>query len=213
MVLVLGGARSGKSTFAQEMAAARGGRVTYIATAGAGDPEMEARIRAHRASRPEHWRTLEAPAALAETLASCRGEAEVILVDCLTVYLSNFILGRLGPVDDGDPVIPAGLEESIMEETAKIIAAARALPALVILVANEAGQGVVPPYRLGRFFRDTAGRANQRFAKAADRVYLIQCGLAMELKSRAVQAAEAVDDLTPRQERGGTASPHPQGGG
>lgn len=196
LILIVGGARSGKSSFAQEMARAHGGRVTCIVTAKASDVEMAARIAAHRATRPDSWRVVEEPLALAEAVASCRGAADVVLIDCLTVHLSNLLLARTGfHGTDTDPEPPAGLAGVLEAETDRFIRAAKDLPALVIAVANEVGEGMVPYYRLGRFFRDAAGRANQQIARAADRVYLVRCGLAVELKGSAIAPEQALRDL------------------
>lgn len=196
LVLVVGGARSGKSAFVQEMARAHGGRVTIIATAAATDDEMAARIAAHRSARPRSWRVVEEPLALADAIAACRGEADVVVIECLTVFLGNLLCAHCGPLrEDENPEPPPGLADLVEAETERLIQAAVSIPSLVIAVANEAGQGLVPTYRLGRLFRDLAGRMNQRFARAADRVYLVQCGLATELKAAAVSPGRAVREL------------------
>lgn len=196
LVLVTGGARSGKSRFAQDMAQTLGGRVVFIATAEARDGEMAQRIEAHRASRPPSWETVESPLGLAAAIRSCRGRAEVVLVDCLGVFVSNLLCAKTGAMStDDDPVLPDGLAGAIEAEAAQAIAAAREIPAAAILVTNEAGAGLVPPYAAGRLFRDVLGRVNQAAAAAADRVYLVQCGLAVELKSLSLTPAEACAGL------------------
>lgn len=190
IVLVTGGARSGKSSFAQEMAVTHGQRVAYIATAEAHDREMARRIAEHQARRPASWLTIEAPLALAEGISSCRGRAEVAIIDCLTVFLSN-ILGR----EDWETRDAEELWQTLAAEMGGVIRAARDLPGLVVFVTNEVGTGIVPPSRLGRVFRDLAGWVNQMVAAAADRVYLVHCGLATELKAESVSPAQAIRDL------------------
>lgn len=175
-VLVTGGARSGKSSFAERYAATIAPEGLYVATAHAYDEEMEARIRRHRREREERdfpWTTEEAPYALVETLRQAK--APVVLVDCLTLWLSNWLLRM-----EGHPLADRLLEEKIEELTA----AFRELERPVILVTNEVGSGVVPEYKLGRVFRDLSGRMNQRLAREADQVFLVTAGIAVELKSR-----------------------------
>ncbi len=162
--LVLGGARSGKSRHAQALAEACPGPRAFIATAQAFDAEMVERIARHRADRDADWRTIEAPLALPEAIAMA--DTAVILVDCLTLWASNLLLG------DADTD----------EATAALLAALVATPARVMLVSNEVGWGIVPDNALARRFRDVAGRINQRVAAAVDRVDLVVAGLAMRLK-------------------------------
>ena len=191
LVLVTGGARSGKSSFAQEMAVAHGNRVAYVATAEARDREMTRRIAAHQIRRPASWLTIEAPLALAEGISSCQGRAEAVIVDCLTVFLSNILCRDNWEARDAEE-----LWQTVAAEMGEVIRAARSLPGLVVFVTNEVGDGIVPQSRLGRVFRDLAGWVNQMAAAAADRVYLVHCGLAVELKSKSVSPAQAVQDLT-----------------
>jgi adenosylcobinamide kinase/adenosylcobinamide-phosphate guanylyltransferase len=162
--LVLGGARSGKSRHAQALAEACSGLRVFVATAQAFDAEMVERIARHRADRDAGWRTIEAPLALPDAIAAAG--VGVILVDCLTLWASNLLLG------DAD-------DEAA---TVALLAALAATPARVVLVSNEVGWGIVPDNALARRFRDVAGRINQRVAAAADRVDLVVAGLAMRLK-------------------------------
>lgn len=164
LTLVLGGARSGKSRHAETLLARLPPPWIYLATAQAGDDEMAARIAAHRARRGAHWRTIEAPRDLRGALAAC-GDAPVLL-DCLTLWLSNLMLARADIGAEMD-----GLE-----------AALAAAPAPVVAVANEVGSGIVPEFPLGRRFRDLQGTLNQRMAARADRVVLMVAGLALPLK-------------------------------
>ncbi len=162
--LVLGGARSGKSRYAERLIAALPPPWTYVATAVAGDAEMAARIAAHRARRGSSWRTIEAPRDLAAALKSC--QTMPVLIDCLTLWLSNLMLA----------------EADIDAEVAQFEDAVKAVAAPVVLVANEVGSGIVPDHALGRRFRDLQGLLNQRIAARADRVVLVVAGLPLAVK-------------------------------
>lgn len=183
LILVLGGARSGKSRFALELAAQQGQRVVFVATAMPTDPEMAARIEAHRRARPGHWETVEAREGIADILRA-KGQADtVVLLDCLTLMLSNLLLGAEGSsYTRGAQSADAGLLEKTLEEVQRVAEAARSVAAAVIIVANEVGAGVVPPTALGRAFRDLAGRANQIAAACADEVYVMHAGIAARIK-------------------------------
>jgi adenosylcobinamide kinase/adenosylcobinamide-phosphate guanylyltransferase len=177
LVLILGGARSGKSRHALNLALALGGSdVLYLATAQASDDEMRARIAAHRAERPAAWRTLEVPSLTDAPLAEAIGSARVVLLDCMTLLASNAILA-LG----GEPPLPEA-EAAVDREVSALLAAYRAGQATWIVVSNEVGMGLVPPYPLGRVYRDALGRANQRLAAASDRVLLMIAGLPLIVK-------------------------------
>jgi adenosylcobinamide kinase/adenosylcobinamide-phosphate guanylyltransferase len=162
--LVLGGARSGKSRYAERLIAALPPPWAYIATAEAGDAEMAARINDHRARRGPQWRNIEAPRDLAAALKSC--QTAPVLVDCLTLWLSNLLLA------DAD----------IDAEIVQLEDVLTAMRAPVVLVANEVGSGIVPDHPLGRRFRDLQGVLNQRIAARADRVVLVVAGLPLALK-------------------------------
>ncbi|WP_294640980.1 bifunctional adenosylcobinamide kinase/adenosylcobinamide-phosphate guanylyltransferase [uncultured Aureimonas sp.] len=164
---ILGGARSGKSVLAEDLVIRSGLQPLYLATGRAFDAEMQARITEHRERRPPPWRTIEAPLALAETLASeARGD-RAILVDCLTLWLTNLML------EDGD--IPAASD-------ALADALRTPLPGLVVIVSNEVGLSIVPDNRMAREFRDHAGRLHQRVAALADAVTFVAAGLPLKLK-------------------------------
>jgi adenosylcobinamide kinase/adenosylcobinamide-phosphate guanylyltransferase len=191
IILVLGGARSGKSRFAEELAQELGGQVTYIATAEARDLEMAERIARHQASRPAAWKTIEAPLELAEAIRTSAG-ANVVIVDCVTLYLTNLMMRELGPIGEAEnPAIPLEVEAKIQTQITELIQAAKESSALIILVANEVGLGLVPPFTLGRFFRDLAGRTNREIAAAADKVFLLTAGIAVELKAISVTSRQA----------------------
>lgn len=192
LILVLGGARSGKSTYAEQRAREIGGeRVLYVATAEAKDDEMRERARKHQAQRPASWRTLEVQRHIGDRIAEQGGDAAAaILIDCIAVLTANVLVEMTGPYDDdafaepNDPYNPA-IESAVQAEMDSLIACADALPGTLIVVSNEVGMGVVPPYELGRAYRDLLGRANQTLARRADEVYLLVAGLPMTIKGRA----------------------------
>ena len=163
--LIVGGARSGKSQLAETRAAACGLAVTYVATGQALDEEMAARIAHHRSRRPAEWRTVEAPLRLTAALAAEAAPDRCLVVDCLTLWLSNLLL--------------AGKEA---EELPALLAVLPGLPGHIILVSNEVGWGIVPANALARRFSDEQGRLNQRVAALCDRVTLTVAGLPLELK-------------------------------
>lgn len=177
LILLLGGARSGKSTTALRMAAERGGdSVLFIATATASDEEMATRIAQHQAERPAAWQTLEAPRDIGAAVARLSAQARVVVVDCITLLAANALLSL--PED----CTQAEANAAILAEIDSLLAAQRTSPATWIVVSNEVGMGIVPPYRLGRLYRDALGSANQRLAAAASEVYLMVAGLAWRLK-------------------------------
>ena len=181
IILVTGGARSGKSRFAEQLAADLGGRIAYIATARALDAEMADRIARHRQQRPAAWPTFEAPLSAANVVAAEGGRCDGFLLDCLTVLITNRILAREADWDNPPMHRLAEIEADVLVEIEALIAAAgQAVP--LIAVTNEVGCGIVPLSPLARFFRDCAGRANQRMAAAADEVHLVVSGLPLRLK-------------------------------
>lgn len=174
VTFVIGGARSGKTrhglALCKTLQAKRGLAPVYIATAQAYDGEMEARIAAHRAERGGAWRTVEAPTDLAGAIRRESGPRSCVLVDCLTLWLTNLMLGEAG---DGADLDAAGQE---------LVAALGEATGPVVVISNEVGLGIVPENALARRFRDEAGRLNQTIAAAADRVVLIAAGLPLNLK-------------------------------
>ncbi len=175
ITLILGGARSGKSAYAEKLARQSGQHILYIATAEARDKEMAKRIAAHQAARPSTWRTLEAPTNVAASLATINDRLDAILLDCLTLLVSNMVLA----MEEQPEVI---VETAVEAELEAIIAAQTRLNAPLIIVSNEVGLGLVPPYPLGRLYRDILGRANQRLAAQADHVLFMVAGLPMTVK-------------------------------
>jgi len=176
--LIIGGARSGKSRHAESRAREDGREVVVIATAEALDREMAERIEQHRRDRPPHWRTVEAPRGLAAVLSQEAHAERVLLVDCLTMWLSNCLTGGRGSESPRDLRRLPGL----VDAREALLATLPGLPGRVLLVSNEVGFGLVPGTPLGRLFRDEAGRLNQRVAGLCDRVTLVVAGLPMEIK-------------------------------
>lgn len=182
ITLILGGARSGKSRYAQQRAeqlCASGAAVTYVATATAEDEEMRLRIARHRDSRPPGWTTVEETRRVAQALAAVK--ADVVIVDCLTLLITNIVLQQQAERSDEAPSLQL-LEEAVMREIKALLGQCRRMQAEIFLISNEVGMAVVPPTPLGRAFRDIAGRVNQAVAAAAQEVYLVVAGLAQKLK-------------------------------
>ena len=179
MILVLGGARAGKSTYAMRLAQdgqrTSGDEVCFIATAQGLDEDMTKRIARHRAERPRQWRTIEEPCQIDEALRQA-GEARIVIVDCLTLFVSNWLMRHEDEYE---------CEQFVRRVTRNFLAAARLRQQTIICVSNEVGLGVVPDTNLGRVFRDLLGRVNQEFAAAADEVYLLIAGLPLQLKPSA----------------------------
>lgn len=173
LTLILGGARSGKSSLAERLAG-QYESVLFVATAEPLDEDMERRIARHKSSRPRDWRTLEEPIDLASSLEATDYQHEVCLIDCLTVWVSNLLLRMEDSADAEDEIISAA--ERLLEVYESSTAS-------WIVVSNEVGLGVVPPTSLGRRYRDALGRVNQIVAARADKVYFMVAGLALDLKS------------------------------
>ena len=180
IILVTGGARSGKSSFAEQLADSLALPVAYIATAEVWDREMAERVTLHQQRRPDHWTTFEAPQSAEQAIRQAADQVDAILFDCLTVYTSNCLLALPESMTAGQR------REQVLAALEKVISAALQFNGTVIFVTNEVGDGIVPDNRLAREFRDLAGLVNQRVAQAADEVYLVVCGLPVEIKSRAL---------------------------
>lgn len=184
LILILGGARSGKSSFAERLGITSGKRVAFIATATASDEDMRTRIAHHRASRPITWPAIEEPLDLAGAVQQAAQLADVLLLDCMTLWLSNW-LWRNGEINlDEDSALSTHLNEEALSEVGRLLTTVDTLSAdkTVLIVSNEVGLGIVPMHALSRVYRDILGRVNQRLAQRAERVYLMIAGLAVDIK-------------------------------
>jgi adenosylcobinamide kinase/adenosylcobinamide-phosphate guanylyltransferase len=177
---IIGGARSGKSLLAEIRAREGGQPVTYIATARAEDEEMVRRVAHHRARRPTEWHCVEAPLELPAALREQAGQGRCLIVDCLTLWLSNLIFaGRAAAQAEAGQALDCPLLVGGVDELLRTLPM---LPGRVILVSNEVGWGIVPMHPVSRLFADEQGRLNQRVAAASDRVSLVVAGLSVEMK-------------------------------
>ena len=174
-IFVLGGARSGKSCFAQNLAGKLGNKVLFVATGEALDEEMKARISQHQEARPESWRTLEASTNTGKQIEKRISDAEVVIIDCLTLLVSNLL---------GDELDYPEAEKHVMAEMDELVACMDRLAASFIIVSNEVGMGLVPETRLGRLYRDLLGKANQFVAQHASEVYFMVAGIPITVKGQ-----------------------------
>lgn len=175
--LILGGVRSGKSRYAEQLALQSGAPVTVIVTATAEDQEMAARIAAHRARRPAHWRVIEEPIELGRALREVAGPGGTVIVDCLTLWLTNLLL---------DPDA-----DRLQRESDALLAALASAAGVVVLVSNEVGSGVVPIHELARRFTDAAGTLHQQLALVCERVVWMVAGLPVSVKAAVTDGADA----------------------
>ncbi len=211
-IFILGGSRSGKSTFAQKLAHELGKSVLFVATAEAGDEEMARRIAQHRKNRPKGWRTLEVTRNIGRQIEKNAGNAEVIIIDCLTLLVSNLLMTLMPSTDStchserseesGNSTAASGklrvttrnasLEEEYDNRKASRVVRAElkgllkcldTVDATFIIVSNEVGLGLVPPYPLGRVYRDLLGEVNQAVAQHAGEVYFMAAGIPITIKS------------------------------
>jgi len=188
LTLILGGARSGKSSFAERRAKELGGdSVLYVATSETKDEEMQQRVEKHRAERPSAWETVEAPRNVAQTLRQKRSAARVILLDCMTFLVANHLMDAAGPEDDpfdapSSNPFDTRIEADVLAEVEALVAYVKETQVDMLVVSNEVGLGVVPPYELGRAYRDILGRANQILARHADEVQFLVSGIPMRVK-------------------------------
>ena len=188
LMLILGGARSGKSTFAEKRAKELGGdSVLYVATSETKDEEMQQRVEKHRSERPSGWGTVEAPRNVAQAIRRERSAEKVILLDCMTFLVANHLMDAAAP--EGDPFddpsadpFDAKIEADVLAEVEALVAYIQDAEVEMLVVSNEVGLGVVPPYELGRAYRDILGRANQILARYADEVQLLVAGIPMKVK-------------------------------
>ena len=176
IILVLGGARSGKSSYAQSLAEETGKSVTFIATAQALDEEMSARIQQHRTERPAEWETLEVPLDIASHTQ--RIKSDVVVLDCITLLISNLLMQFV----KDDLVDEPPFKLAVQKEMEELMVAIRSQKQDWIIISNELGLGLVPPYQMGRVYRDWLGWSNQRLAREADQVILMVAGIPMVIK-------------------------------
>ena len=188
LTLVLGGARSGKSSYAEKRAKESGGEnVLYVATSEIKDEEMIERVRKHRSERPSTWETVEAPRNVAEVIRQAKSNAQFILLDCMTFLVANHLMDAAAPEDDpfddpkANPFEPE-IEANVIAEVEALVAYVRESVVELLVVSNEVGLGVVPPYELGRAYRDILGRANQILASHADEVLFLVAGIPLQVK-------------------------------
>jgi adenosylcobinamide kinase/adenosylcobinamide-phosphate guanylyltransferase len=176
ITFILGGARSGKSSYAQQLAEDSGKSVTFLATAQALDEEMSGRIQKHKAERPVHWQTLEVPLYIASHIKEIQSEA--VILDCITLLVSNLLMEFV----KDDIVDEAPFMQAVQKEMEELLSAIRASTQDWMIISNEVGLGLVPPYQMGRVYRDGLGWANQRLARAAKKVIFMVAGLPMVVK-------------------------------
>lgn len=184
--LITGGARSGKSSFAEEKAIEYGENILYIATAIPFDHEMEDRIKRHKSSRPSNWQTWEGYRDLGKIIEEKSGQLDGILIDCITIMVTNIMLSHTDIDFDNMEIFEQEkidkIEADIKQEIEALIKAMKISECPIIIVTNEVGLGIVPENPLARVFRDFAGRANQMLGRAADEVYMAVCGVTMKIK-------------------------------
>ncbi|MCX5990992.1 MAG: bifunctional adenosylcobinamide kinase/adenosylcobinamide-phosphate guanylyltransferase [Chloroflexi bacterium] len=178
-ILILGGARSGKSRFAQEVASRLGERVLFVATAEALDEEMRQRIEEHKKARSSSWRTIEAPFGVGRRIREQSGDAQVVVLDCLTLLVSN-VIGQCS--GDSARIDTKLVDEKLSLEVRELAECIEGTAASFVLVSNEVGMGLVPPNRLGRIYQDSLGKVNQELAQRADTVYLMVAGIPVMIK-------------------------------
>ena len=179
LIYVTGGARSGKSNFAETLinSSFPEKQVIYLATAGVYDAEMQMRVAQHQKRRPAHWRTIEAEKDLEPACRSHLENSSALLLDCVTLLISNVLL-----TEDQDNLDPHLIEQKVIHDLKNLLNSCKSKGQYVVLVSNEVGLGIVPEYKLGRIFRDIAGRVNQWLAQEADQVFLLVSGLPLKLK-------------------------------
>jgi len=178
--LIIGGARSGKSHFAQELALRSGKPVLFVATATAGDEEMRQRIKEHQRTRPTSWRTLEVTTHVGDEICQKIGETQVVIVDCITLLVNNIFSQYADHT--GEHIDDSLVEQAVTHEIDELIECINYLDANFIMVTNEVGTGLVPANKMGRLYRDLLGKANRLLAERADEVYLMVAGLPVPIK-------------------------------
>ena len=179
-ILMIGGARSGKSSFAQELALKLDKPVLFVATAEAGDEEMRHRIEKHQKARPSAWRTLEVTTHVGKEISQKIGEAQVVIIDCITLLVNN-VFGQYSH-QNTEQIDASLMEKKLTNEIGELVECINQVNASFIIVTNEVGTGLVPANKVGRLYRDLLGRANQILARRADEIYLMVAGLPLPIK-------------------------------
>ena len=180
VVLLLGGARSGKSRFAQEYASRHEENVLFVATATAGDEDMRRRIEKHKKDRPADWHTLEVTSDVGRHIEANVGNAQLVVIDCITLLVNN-IFSRYDE-KQFDIIDDSMLEKEVVAEIEQLQMCMKKVNASFIIVSNEVGLGLVPDNRMGRLYRDILGQANQMLAREADEVYMLVAGIPLPVK-------------------------------
>ncbi|MFC2005204.1 bifunctional adenosylcobinamide kinase/adenosylcobinamide-phosphate guanylyltransferase [Chloroflexota bacterium] len=178
--MIIGGARSGKSHFAQQLALKSGKPVLFVATAEAGDEEMRQRIEEHQRNRPSTWSTLEVTGNVGNEILSKVGEAQMVIIDCITLLVNNIFNQYTDQT--GEQFDNSVIEKEITREIGELVECIKRLDSSFIIVTNEVGMDLVPANRMGRVYRDLLGRANQLLAEQCDEVYLMVAGLPILIK-------------------------------
>ena len=179
-ILIIGGARSGKSRFAQELALKSDEAVLFVATAEAGDEEMRLRIEEHQRSRPAAWSTLEVTTHIGSQIPRNIGEAKIVIVDCITLLVNNIFNQYSYQTDE--QIDASLIEKEVTNEISELVECINRVDAIFIMVTNEVGTGLVPVSMVGRLYRDLLGKANQILAEHADEIYLMVAGLSIQIK-------------------------------
>jgi adenosylcobinamide kinase/adenosylcobinamide-phosphate guanylyltransferase len=179
-ILLIGGARSGKSHFAQELAMKSDKPVLFVATAEASDEEMRHRIEEHQKTRPATWHTLEVNTHIGSRIEQEIGKAQVVIIDCITLLVNN-VFGQYSH-QSGEQIDVPLIEQKLISEISELVECIDHTAASFIIVTNEVGTGLVPANRVGRLYRDLLGKANQMLAQRADEIYLMVAGLPLPIK-------------------------------
>jgi len=179
IILLLGGARSGKSYFAQEMAK-KMEKVLFVATAAPGDEDMRLRIERHKNDRPRNWRTLEATEHVGNRIEDEIREEQTVIIDCITLLVSNVFCRH--DESQFENLAEEELERAVLSEIQELQTCLKNVEASFIIISNEVGLGIVPDNRMGRLYRDLLGKANQKLAQYADEVYLMVAGIPLRIK-------------------------------
>lgn len=180
MTLITGGARSGKSHFAQELALKACEPVLFVATATAGDDEMRQRIEKHRKARPATWSTFEATTRIGSQISKNIDKSPTVIIDCITLLINNIFCQYSDP--DGEQIDAPLIEKEVMAEIDELVRCLDQIDANFIIVTNEVGLGLVPANKMGRLYRDLLGKANQILAQHADEIYLMVTGIPLKIK-------------------------------